>query len=70
MTYFYLKTELVGQDCNCNWTKNPGACSNNDGSHCWRVCCNCDCTKWLIWGLCFKDSNPYCRDKCCGRAKG
>lgn len=26
-------------DCNCDWIHIPGACNNDDGSVCWKVCC-------------------------------
>lgn len=28
-----------GQDCDCSWTHGGSDCGQDDGSHCWSVCC-------------------------------
>ena len=37
--YFIQICYLVGEGCNCDWKSKPGACSRDDGSFCWLVCC-------------------------------
>ncbi|CAF0828719.1 unnamed protein product, partial [Brachionus calyciflorus] len=26
--------------CECSWINSRGACCNDDGSRCWKICCD------------------------------
>lgn len=55
-------------ECDCSWTHGGSNCGQDDGSHCWGVCCGgCDCS-WTHGGsTCGQDDGSHCWHMCCGR---
>lgn len=71
-----FKAFELGGNCNCDWTKTPGACNNNDGSPCWSECCDkptpapgptpgCNCDWIHIPGACNTSDGSACWTVCC-----
>lgn len=70
------KDRAAGSNCACRWSQIPGKCDagNDDGTHCWAVCCiagkrtNCKCSWATKTADACENSNndgSSCFSSCC-----